>query len=98
DSLDTFSLSLSERAPETVQTLLFAVFGNIQHPPARQVVDHRHVLVPLTEGLLIHSQMTDGVGLPALQSALHGSLQDAVDLVPAQSQLLADGLLAGSFQ
>src|SRR5438132_10847879 len=42
--------------------------------------------------------MADGVGLPALHSALHRSLHDAVDLVPAHSQLLAHGLLAGSFQ
>jgi hypothetical protein len=41
--------------------------------------------------------MANGIGLPALQSALHGSLHDAVDLVPAESQLLGDGLLAGSF-
>src|SRR5258708_25162361 len=77
DSLDTFSLSLSERAPETVETLLLAVLGDIQHPPPRQVVDHGHVLVPLTEGLLIHPQMADGVGLPALQPAFHGSLPES---------------------
>ena len=32
-------------------------------------------------------------GLPALQSALDGPIQDAVDLVPTQSQLLGHGLL-----
>ena len=93
-----FRLRLRQRSPETVQTLLLAVFGNIQHPTARQVIDHRHVLVPLAERLFVHPKMADGVGLPALQAALHGALHDAVDLIPAQSQLLTHGLLAGGFQ
>jgi hypothetical protein len=41
-----------------------------------------------SDGLLVHSQMADGFGLAALQSALDGSLHDAVDLVPTQPQLV----------
>src|SRR5439155_609649 len=50
------------------------------------------------ESLLVHSQMTDGLGLATCQSTPDGPIHDAVDFVPTQPQLLGDSFLAGGFQ
>ena len=84
--------------PETVQALLFAVLGNVQHPPLGQIVHDRHVFVPLAEGLLVYSQTGNRLGLPPLEPALNGAFHDGVDLIPTQPQLLGHRLLAGGFE
>ena len=52
----------------------------------------------LAVSLLVHSQAADGFGLAAPQATLHGALHDGVDFIPAQAELIGDGLLAGGFQ
>lgn len=54
--------------------------------------------MPLAEAFLVDAQTRHGLGLPALQSAAHRALQDAVNFVPAQREQLADAALAGFAQ
>ena len=44
-----------DRGPESIQALLLAIFGHIQHAIPFQVVDQREVFVPLAEGLFVIS-------------------------------------------
>jgi len=89
---------LSVSVPQSVQAFLLAIFGHVQHSPARQIVDQGEVFLTLAEGLLVPSQPGDVLALPPLQPALDGPLHDAVNLIPAQTQRFGYGLLAAGSQ
>src|SRR5271157_513264 len=97
-SLDPLQLLLRQRRPKAIQARLLAVLRHVQDSASRQVVDHRQVLVPLAERLLVDPQICDHSLLSPCQTTLDGTIHDPMHLVPRQSQPIPHGFLAGRLQ
>ena len=96
--LDRTDLFWCQSCPIPVQAALFAVFSHVQHPAPRQIVHQRQIVVTLAKRLLIDTDLSDRLGLAALQSTLYRSLHDAVYFVPTQVQQPGHCFLAGRLE
>ena len=70
----------------------------IQHAAPCQIVHQGEIVMALAKRFLIDTELSDRLGLSALQSPLHRSLHDAVNLVPTEPQQPGHGLLAGRLE
>ena len=66
-----------------LETLGFPILGHKLHRAAKQVTDHGHVVMPLTEGLFIDAKIARGVGLLSGLPPPDGSVHDVPGLIPA---------------
>jgi len=65
-----------------LQSLLLAIVGHVNDHPLVDVVNDRHVLMPLLEGRLVHADLPRRLLLAPCQPSLDGSRLDPRDLVP----------------
>jgi hypothetical protein len=87
-----------ESAQSRPQARLFTIFRHIQDTAAIQIIHQCQITVTFTERLLVYSNPLHHFRLPSSQSALDGTIHDAVDLIPAQVELLGHRFLTRHLQ